>query len=138
MLVLLPQTAEYALRAVLEIAAYDRPVRVAEIAATSGIPRNYLGKTLYQLARAGILTSTRGRGGGFRLGVPAEEITLERIVSIFAAPEARRCLLGNGICGENTCALHDRWAPIASQLGDLFDTTSIADLLSVPSRIRGS
>jgi Rrf2 family protein len=137
MSVLLPQTAEYALRAVLEIAAYDRPVRVAEIAATSGIPRNYLGKTLHQLARAGILASTRGRGGGFRLGMPASDLTLDRIIATFVAPESRRCLLGNGVCGENVCALHDRWAPIASQLGDLFDTTSIADLLSVHSRIRG-
>ncbi|MEK6688644.1 MAG: Rrf2 family transcriptional regulator, partial [Gemmatimonadota bacterium] len=56
----LPQTAEYALRAVLHIASKPDLVRVATLAEELDIPRNYLSKTLHQLARAGILQSTRG------------------------------------------------------------------------------
>jgi Rrf2 family iron-sulfur cluster assembly transcriptional regulator len=127
---LLPQTAEYALRAVLHIAAHDRPVRVAEIASELDVPRNYLSKTLHQLARAGVLTSSRGPAGGFRLGVAADQLTLQRVVSLFATAGGRRCLLGHGLCGDvPACAVHTRWSPIATQMRGLFETTTVADLL---------
>ena len=65
----LSQTAEYALRAVLTIAEEPggQPVGAYRLADALGIPQNYLSKTLHQLARAGILDSTRGKLGGFRL-----------------------------------------------------------------------
>jgi Rrf2 family protein len=70
---LLSQTTEYALRAVLHIASQPdgTPVRANALASAIGVPQNYLSKTLHQLARAGILTSTRGPTGGFQLAVPA-------------------------------------------------------------------
>ena len=61
---LLSQTSEYALRAVLYIAECDGPVSVGEIAEAVGVPQNYLSKTLHQLARAGVLRSARGPAGG--------------------------------------------------------------------------
>ena len=136
---MLPNTAEYAVRAVLHIAAHDRPVRVAEIAAASRIPCNYLSKTLHQLARAGILTSARGRGGGFRLTEPADRVTLQRIISPFATPSAQQCLLGDGKCREvGGCAAHARWSPVANQMTEFFDTTTVADLLTVLPSTRGA
>lgn len=142
---LLPQTAEYAMRAVLHIAAceHDRPVRAGDLAGALEVPPNYLSKTLHQLARAGVLASTRGPAGGFRLAVPAERLTLERIVSTFGAADERRCLLGHGVCGEApACAVHARWAPIAAQMGHFFSATTVADLLApslrhTPSPSRG-
>jgi Rrf2 family protein len=134
--VLLPQTAEYAVRAVLHIAAHqgDGAVRVRDTAQTLRVPRNYLSKTLYQLARAGVLISARGPCGGFRLAVPADELSLDRIISTFAAAGGRRCLLGHGTCGETPdCAVHAQWAPIATQLREFFGATTIADLLPAPS-----
>jgi Rrf2 family protein len=131
---LLPQTAEYALRAVLHIASVDqdRSVRVDETAEALGIPRNYLSKTLHQLVRAGILTSARGPLGGFRLATAADELTLARIISPFVVSTERRCLLGQGICGESpACAMHERWGPIAVQMRDFFGETTVADLLVV-------
>jgi len=128
----LSQTAAYAVRAVLYIAAQprQRSVRVAEIAAALELPPNYLSKTLHQLARAGMLASARGPSGGFRLSVPTEELTLQRVAATFAAQERQRCLLGRGACGrEPGCAVHARWAPVAAQLRDFFGTTTVADLL---------
>ena len=133
------QTTEYALRAVLHIAAHaaGAPVRAHELATAIGVPQNYLSKTLHQLARAGILTSTRGPTGGFELAVPAESLTLQRIASTFEAPP-RRCLLGHGTCGEiPSCRAHARWAPIATALQTFFGTTTVADLTrtSVPDEV---
>src|SRR6188768_3085965 len=64
---MLSQTIEYALRASLHIArSHPNSVRVTEIADATDAPRNYLAKILGQLARAGLLESTRGPTGGFR------------------------------------------------------------------------
>lgn len=136
---ILPQTAEYAVRAVLHIAASanGRPLRVAEIAASLGVPQNYLSKTLHQLARVGLLSSTRGPTGGFRLGRPADQLTLERIVSPFGGSTTPRCLLRDAPCGDApACAVHARWAPVAAQLREFFGETAVADLIapSLPSR----
>lgn len=128
---LLPQTAEYALRAVLHIASHESPARVTQIATAIGVPQNYLAKTLNQLVRVGILASTRGPAGGFQLAMPAEEITLERIVSAFTGMRVRRCLLGLGTCGEvQDCAAHARWSPLGAQVREFFATTRVTDLLN--------
>jgi Iron-dependent Transcriptional regulator len=57
---MLSQTAEYALRAVLYLAAdaSGQPVRVSEMATELGIPQNYLSKILHLLARGGVLASS--------------------------------------------------------------------------------
>jgi len=109
----LSHTAEYALRTVLYIAEHGDagPVRVHQIAAALRIPRNYLSKTLHRLAQAGILTSSRGKGGGFKLAMPAERLHLIGVVGLFDEIGAgRRCLLGRPVCSDRTaCRAHERW-----------------------------
>jgi Rrf2 family protein len=126
---------------VLHIAAHPagRPLPVGEIASALGVPRNYLSKTLHQLARAGVLTSARGPTGGFRLATPADQLTLERIVSTFTGATAPRCLLRDAPCGESpACAVHARWAPVAARLHEFFGATRIADLLPDSLPVRGA
>jgi len=131
---LLSQTSEYALRAVLHIASRGRPVTVGEIAEATGVPHNYLSKTLHHLARSGVLASARGPAGGFKLAVPAGALTLHEVVSPFAVPNGQRCLLGRGVCGEvPDCPAHVRWSPVGRQLREFFATTTVADLMSPPS-----
>jgi Rrf2 family protein len=129
---MLSQTAEYALRAVLYIAADSsgQPVRVAEMAAELAIPQNYLSKILHLLARNGALTSVRGKHGGFRLAVAPERLTLYRVVGLFdRVDDRRRCLLGRPQCSDRTaCAAHTRWKDVAERLVTFFRETTVADL----------
>lgn len=137
---MLSQTAEYALRAVLYLAG--RPpgtlVRVDEIATALGLPSNYLSKTLQILARSGVLTSTRGRHGGFALLVPATRLTLQEVVGPFErAVEERRCLLGNPTCSDRTaCAAHVKWKATSEQIASFFRTTMVADIAPPPGTSR--
>ena len=128
---MLSQTAEYALRAVLYIAAQppERYVRVPELAARTAVPRNYLSKTLYQLTRAGVLESARGPTGGFRLAGVSTALTLAEVVAPFTGPDTRRCVLHARPCRDETaCAAHVRWAPVAREIHAFFGTTTVADL----------
>lgn len=109
-------TAEYALRAVLALAAAggERPLRADEIADRIGAPRNYMSKTLNALAKAGIVRSRRGPAGGFMLAVSPEVLTVERIAQTFSAERPpERCLLGDRPCSpDSPCAAHSRWTAV--------------------------
>lgn len=130
--VILSQTAIYALRATLWLADQEPAVRlrVDDIAEQLDVPRNYLSKILHTLARAGILTSTRGPGGGFQLARPAPDLMLAEVVERFdQLPEESGCLLGRRECSDrDPCAAHEQWKGVSSSVKDFFRRTSIADL----------
>ena len=127
------QTVEDALRAILYIAAQrGRAVRVSQIAEQVNASPTYLAKILSQLASDGILASTRGPSGGFRLRIAPESLSLTRVAAVFdgRAASPRRCLLGHGVCGQVPgCSAHERWAPVARSIDHFFAGTTVSDLL---------
>ena len=131
---MISRTGRYALRAVVHLAAEAResPVPVDTVAERLDVPRNYLSKTLHRLAKAGVLDSTRGPHGGFRLAEPASELTLEDVLSPFDEEEVRRqCLLGRDRCtDEEPCAAHHRWKQLNQQLTTFFRDTTVAELVA--------
>ena len=134
---MLSQTAEYALRTALHIAARPAgsgPARVNELAEALHIPQNYLSKTLHVLAREGVLTSTRGKHGGFELSRPAARIRLVDVIGPFDQMGQRRhCLLSRAPCSDDhPCAAHAAWKDTAEQISSFFRDTSLADLAKAP------
>jgi Rrf2 family protein len=68
------------------------PVPTGRLAATFELPPAYLNKQLQALSKAGIVTSTPGPRGGFRLARPPEDISLLDVVTAIEGPEeAFRC-----------------------------------------------
>lgn len=141
---ILSKSAKYALRATLCLAECEgeRPMPVDEIAERLDVPRNYLSKILHILARTGILDSTRGPGGGFRLAIPAEELHLVDIVRQFDdVPDETTCLLGRGRCSTvDPCRAHGHWTAVRRTIIDFLDDTRLADLseeepLAVPGGV---
>lgn len=137
---MLSQTAEYALRAALWLAEHpDRaPARVGELAVALRVPQNYLSKTLHQLARVGVLASSRGKGGGFRLARDAGRIVLVDIVAPFdRLGERSRCILGRPVCSDQTaCPAHERWKDVTERTVAFFRETTLQDLVQTPRRSR--
>jgi Rrf2 family iron-sulfur cluster assembly transcriptional regulator len=72
------QQLKYAVYGVFDLAYNDsgRPIPIEEIGARQRIPARYLEQIFRRLRRAGLVTSKRGPGGGYRLSRPPEEITL--------------------------------------------------------------
>ena len=82
----------YALRLALDLATHDSS-SVNDIAARQNIPAAYLGKIVQSLARAGVLSTTRGARGGTRLARPAAQINLRQVIEAANGPIAlSRCL----------------------------------------------
>ena len=77
----LAEYTDYTLRVLMYCAAHrDRLVTIAEIADTHEVSKNHLMKIVNDLARQGVLATTRGRGGGLRLVRDPEDIRIGDVV----------------------------------------------------------
>lgn len=139
---MLNQTAEYALRTAVLLAERQRAgsVPAIELAAALHIPANYLSKILHQLAKVGVLSSQRGRTGGFQLARDAGKISLAEVVRPFDEVGARRsCLLGRPACSDRSpCEAHGMWKDVSARVSSFFHETTLAAMVdaSGPRRRR--
>lgn len=141
---MLTQTGEYALRALVHLAreAGNDFRGVKEIAKATDVPSNYLAKILQQLARARVLDSQKGFGGGFRIAKPLNEICLFDIVEpLERMNKFEQCVLGQRACNDEVaCPLHTTWRAICDQyLGSLKKVTlqDVADFRVKVEKIEG-
>ena len=92
---------EWAVHCCILLSQADQPVPVPRLAEFHGVSRTYLAKHLQQLSRAGLVTSSEGRAGGYALTRPADEITvLEVVLAIEGEDSSFRCteIRQNGPC----------------------------------------
>jgi Rrf2 family protein len=111
------QTAEYALRVMAWIAGQPagEPILARDLSADTLIPEQYLLKILRRLVLAGLLESRKGRGGGFVLSRPPEQIRFSDVLeAVDASPRQDRCAFGWGTCDPSRpCPLHTSWGPMS-------------------------
>jgi Rrf2 family nitric oxide-sensitive transcriptional repressor len=126
----LSKFTDYAFRVLILAASRNEPTTIDETAALYGISAAHLKKVVRTLTGAGILVAVRGRGGGFRLGKPAEKIGLGEVVRLtetdFALVE---CFQPGGSCPlAPACKL----AGLVAEARDLFlrpfDQSTLADI----------
>lgn len=79
--------SNYALRS-LQLAALRSPelVRVDDVVRVHGLARPHIVKIVHELGQAGLVETRRGRGGGFRLARPAEEIVVGNVIRLTEGP----------------------------------------------------
>ncbi len=126
-------TSQYALRALafLALSYKSGAVLGREIAEATGIPANYLSKILGALTSTEIVSATRGTGGGYKLTVAPETVTLDRVVGLFDRDVVNPCcLLGYSrpCSDENACSAHSAWKETRAALVRFLETTTIADI----------
>ena len=103
---LLTKETDYAIRALISIAdAPGRSSTAASIAAAERIPWLFLRRVLAKLAAAGLLSSQKGRGGGFEMRVRPERTTMADVIRVFQGEiELNECLVrGIPCCNRPTC-----------------------------------
>lgn len=126
------RSSEYAIRAFVNLAQAPPGtyVMVKQIAAAEGIPTHFLAKILQQLARKGLLRSSKGPTGGFTLRVPSDGIHLLDIVeALDGTVEYQKCAAGLAECSdEMPCPMHDSWKALRSRIMDYLGRNTIQDL----------
>ena len=128
--------SDYTLRVLMFLAlSRERLATIPEIAAAYEISENHLMKVVHQLARAGVVESVRGKGGGIRLAQAPEAIRLGAIVrtSEGAAPIVE-CLADDaGNCRiAPACRLSSVLTRAFDALYATLDEYTLADLVQKP------
>jgi len=113
------QTAEYALRAMTQIALLpDRvAVTVADLAAATAIPEAYLSKVMRKMVKAKLVTGRKGHGGGFRLARAPGDISLGNVLAAAGLEyDPTHCAFGWARCNSaSPCALHFAWSELTDR-----------------------
>ena len=130
------QTVEYALRAVVCLAQNaEHSLTTQQVSGMTRVPGSYLSKVLQLLGRAGLIQATRGIGGGYTLRRPPVEISILDVVNaIDPIRRITRCPLNLSTHGTHLCPLHRRLDNALAAVQEVFENTTIADVLAEPSR----
>ena len=109
----------YAVTAMLDLSLnYGvRPITLADISDRQGISLSYLEQLFSNLRRQGLVSSSRGPGGGYRLSRSADEVTVLDIISaVDEKVDTTRCE-GKGNCSNGEqCLSHEIWHSLSEQI----------------------
>ena len=124
--------AEYAVRAVMELAAGGgEPVKRDAIVAAQSIPPKFLENILSELRHAGLVESQRGSDGGYWLSEPPEKITVADVMRAVEGPLASvrssrpETLEYEGLAEP----LQYVWVALRSAIRSVVEEVTIADLI---------
>lgn len=137
----LTNLADYAV-VVMTTAARTPQARLsaARVSEATTIPLPTVAKLMGTLARAGLLTASRGVAGGFTLARPAQSISIAAIVEAVDGPIAlTNCQAGDAQeCAiEGHCTVRDHWGPINRAVRAALEAVTLVDLLrpATPARL---
>ncbi len=120
------------LHAMAELASEGgRTMTSVGIASGLGVSPDHTRKVMQRLARAGLVLSARGPGGGYTLARDPGEITLEEVHEAIEGELPRgRCLLGSSSCRLEECPFGELLSEVNGLVGDFFRRRTVADLLA--------
>src|SRR3954467_10815252 len=132
--------ADYAVRAVLVLASHDdpHPLKGELIATAQDLPLKFVENILGELKHAGLVVSQRGPEGGYRLAVPADQITVAEVIRVVdgplaavagGRPEGISYPPGAAAPPPGAEALPDVWLQARSQLRSVLENVTFADLV---------
>lgn len=128
----LTQGTEYAIRSAVFLARLKpgESSFVREISRRLKVPETFLAKLLTVLARAGVLESHRGLGGGYRLAARPERIRLREIIEAVEGPLAiTRCLRPTPACKRaKRCSLKKVFRAAQDSVNEVLDSVTLADM----------
>lgn len=135
---------EYGLRCLLQVAQHPgpEPVQITGIATAEGLSPEYTAKLMRVLRQGGLVVSTRGAGGGYRLARPPDQITLQQAIEVLDGP-----LFTDGFClahtGQTTncvhrptdCSIRTAWRWIGAALSGVLAQITLAHLMDGPRTV---
>ncbi len=115
----------------------DTVCSAAGVASATGIAPPTVSKLLKSLARAGLVTSTRGANGGYQLARSPGEISAADVIDALEGPVSiTECSASDGLCEhEDVCSVGNAWQRINVAIRCALDDVSLNDLLRANSPI---
>lgn len=131
----LTKRGEYGLLALYDLAKHygEGPIPSRELAERNGIPPRFLEQILLALTRGYIVRSRRGRGGGYVLARPPEDISLAEVVRLLDGPLAPiGCVSETAYepsqWPERAAGLRQVMQEVRDAVAEIMEATSLADV----------
>lgn len=137
---------EYGLRCLLQVAKRDsspdaEPLRIPEIAAAEGLSPEYTAKLLRSLRQGGLVVSTRGATGGYKLSRPADAVSVWEVLQVLGGP-----LFSEAFCESHPgqlkdcvhstdCSMRALWRFIGTGLKETLGNITLADMFKGESHM---
>jgi Rrf2 family protein len=101
-----------------------------EIATQFNLPPSLLAKILQSLAQSGIIESTKGSGGGYRMVRKPSNVTLTQVFESIEGPvHMVMCTSNDGCCSiEDRCTVKNGLTNLEQRFYQFFDTVTLADV----------
>ncbi|HVV95511.1 MAG TPA: SUF system Fe-S cluster assembly regulator [Rhodanobacteraceae bacterium] len=131
---------DYATVVMTCLAAGDGVMSAQALAERARLELPTVSKLLKQLAQAGLVASTRGINGGYRLARAPDRITIADIVTAMEGPIGMtECSAHAGLCGhEPHCGVRVNWQRISHAIAGALASVTIADMLHPPTKPRAA
>ena len=140
--------AEYGVRLLVRLGEHDgeRPVSLKSVAEDERLPLAYLERIVARLRKAGIVDSTRGAHGGYRLARPAEELRMDEVILALEGGIApMSCFVDEQDSGQKVlcshldddqtgCATKLLWTRVQGGVFKALQATTLADLVAFQTR----
>jgi len=140
----LSKKGEYALRALIDLGIAQLVgrdlVRVSEIAEKEKMSVKFLEQVMHLLREAGYVQSERGKFGGYRLGQPASQITLGKVIRLIDGPLApigcvsQSAYVPCNCPDEAHCGLRMVMLDVRNAIAGILDRYTLSDVVEVTTR----
>jgi Rrf2 family protein len=134
----LTRAADYGVRVMIHLASAGENARVSltELAHEADVSPAFLSKVLQRLVRSKLITSRRGKKGGFELLERGRDASLFEILqALDGIPELNLCLLSGGCHRSPWCAAHAVWREAQERMRETLAAASLAQLVA-DTRVR--
>ena len=129
---LITKYTDYAIRALLFMAEKKKEIfSVSELSKELKISRPFLRLILQILSKKRILTSSKGKGGGFKLALPAHNVFIADIINIFQGPiKFDDCFIKENLCPDfRGCPLKEEIREVGDYVNKKFNSMTIQSFL---------
>lgn len=122
----------YAVTAMLDLALHagDGPVALADISERQAISLSYLEQLFARVRKRGLVSSTRGPGGGYALNMSAADISISDVIAaVDENVDTTSCGGATSCQGDIRCLTHDLWTDLSQQINSFLSGISLQDLM---------
>lgn len=128
----LTRAADYAVRVMVHLAALPQGQRVSltALAEATGAPLSFLSKVMQSLNRGALITSQRGRTGGFEISPRGRDASMREVIEVIDGPMSLNLCLNTGdTCArKGFCPAHPVWAKAQRAILDVLNQAMIAEM----------
>ena len=122
----------YGLRTIMEIASCPEPngVLQKDISVHQTISLKYLDSIISSLKLKGLVINTRGKGSGYKLARPAEQITMWDIYTAFEPLTVVDCIVNRAVCGRTfNCKAKTYWCEFKQDFKDILVKKTLLQII---------